>query len=105
MAVSWMVSVSKSSELKARAVVVLLAMLWLAEWYALALMSEPTPAAGMACLWSRRAAMAADPAAAESPWAWVDGAVASKMAMVAPDRMLSPVPSALAVPRVSAGAS
>jgi hypothetical protein len=60
--------------------------------------------AGIACLWSRRAATVAEPAAAESPNACVEGTVASKARMVA--FVLTNVvalPAALAVPRVSAG--
>src|SRR4051812_44521302 len=60
--------------------------------------------AGMPCLWSRRAAKAAEPVAAVSARACVVGTVASKAAMVESERMtVAAAPATAAVPRTMAG--
>src|SRR5207244_3482467 len=66
--------------------------------------SMTTFGVGIACLWSRRAATPAEPAAAASPNAWVDGAVASNTAIVASvATKVAAAPAPFVVERVTAG--
>ena len=58
----------------------------------------------MACLWSRRAAFAAEPVAALSPIAWVEGLVPSNAAIVSSVRRnVEAEPAAADDPRTTAG--
>jgi len=67
--------------------------------------AAPAEYEGMACLWSRLAATVVEPTAAAEKWSCVDLSVASEARMVAPERILLPVPSTLEAPGVKAEAS